>query len=162
MRHDGPPRGSSRGQRHGRGRGGYKSPQRNGVSSRFRTTRIEEKSSSDSEHSDRVPAQTLSLGGSSSGYSDDEAKQGLDKAQVKPYNALLQHLIKTPQPQQKKRKIDEIEETEDAESSENDKDFVEEPEDSEMGGDDDHVDSDDEMGPQGGTFAPSTSVRDFT
>ena len=152
MRYDGPTRASSRGQGHGRGRGGYKSTRRNAVTSRFKTTRIEEKASSDSEHSDRIPAQIVDSGDSSSGFSDDEAEQGLDKAKTKAYDMLLQHLASTPQPQQKKRKIRETEEREDAESSENDKDFVEELEDSEIWGEDDHVDLDDEVGPQGGNL----------
>lgn len=152
MRHHGSARGSSNGQRHGYGRGGYKSTQKNGASSSFKTARIEERTGNDSEHSDSIPAQTIDPKDSSSGYSDDEAEQEPDMAQIKPYNMLLQYLATTPQPQHKKRKIKETEEREDAETTENDKDFVEEPEDLEFWGEDEHVDLDDDVGPQEGSF----------
>lgn len=154
MRHHSPARGSSKGQRHGYGRGGHKSTPKNRMSSSFKTTRIEEKASSDSERSDSIAAQTIHPRESSAGYSDDEAEQGQDKAQINPYTMLLQHLATTPQPQpqKKKRKRHETEEKEHAESSENDKDFVEEAENLEVWGEDDYVDSDDEVGPQEGTL----------
>lgn len=154
VRYHGSARGSSQGQRRGNGRGGrgHKSTQKNRTSSSFKITRTEEKAGSDSEHSDPIAAQTIDPSDSSSGYSDDEAEQGLDEAQIKPYNLLLQRLAAIPQPKNKKRKINETEEKELAESSENDKDLVEEPEDLEIWGEDDHVDSDDDVGPQGGNL----------
>lgn len=153
MRHAGPVRGSSSGQRYGRGRGGYKSVQRDRKPSSFNTTRIEENASSDAEHSDEVSAHKIDQEDSSTGYSNDEEHEP-NKAQVKPYNMLLQHLAATPQPQHKRRKMNETENIEDAEKLENYEDLVEEPEESEALGADDFIDPEDELEPGGGSFGP--------
>ena len=155
MRYDGPLRGSSKGQRHGHGHGGYKSTQRDGISSSFKSTRIEERASSDAEHLDGIPAHTIDPEDSSSGHSNDEEEHELNKAQIKPYNKLLQHLAATSQPQHKKRKLNQLEERGVVESSENEEDLEEEPGDLELLGADDLIDSgDEELGAEGGIFGP--------
>lgn len=162
MRQDRPARGSNKGQRHGRGRGGYRSTQKTGMPSLFKTARIEERASSDAEFSDGIPAQTMDSEDNSSGYSNDEEEQELDKAQTRPYNMLLQHLATTLQPQHKKRKRNVIEETEYAENLESDTDLVEVSEDLENLEADDLIDSEDEVGPQRGNFGSFKSMRNFT
>lgn len=156
---NGQARASSKGKIFGRGQGN-KSGQRGGKLPSFKPTRIEEKTSSDTDDPDEVLSDQSTPKNSFDSYSSDDDEEGEpDNTQIKSYSRLLESLAANTQPQRKKRKTNQTETSGDVENLEIDKDVVDEPEDLEAFGADELIDPGEDLEAHEGNFSPSTIFR---